>query len=255
MKTEENIIKTTLSKSIIKVNQDTEKSTIFLCGHVSRIINELKIKDSNLKISGFIHIPQYPSEESFYEVLGLGIMGILEKLKNKNNITIMITGFTKFKKVTDNYTSKYLFGDGVSENIESFGIKIPNKDIINKINHLISKISKEKLIVSIESNYLKISIKEYYLNLFFVRLPVDENMDKDTTGTILKESYKIINPNAILSFGVGIYPDINPEQNTYHIETISYGMKNAFYNTSDKFIKNEDLIEIYKMNINEILNF
>lgn len=255
MHIEDIIVTTKISKSIIKANEDNGKSTVFLCGHVSRIISELKIKDSNLKISGFIHIPQYPSEESFYEVLGLGLLGVVKKLKDQNNITIMITGFTKFKKVTDNYTGKYLFGDGISENLESFGIKIPDKDIINKISYFISKISKEKIIVSIETNYLKISIKEHYLNLFFVRLPVDENMDKDTTGNILKESFNIINPNSILSFGVGMYPDTNPQQNTYHIETISYGMKNGFYNTSDKFIKNDDLIEIYKMNINEILNF
>lgn len=255
MKVKKYLITTKLSKSIIKVNQDTGKSTVFLCGHVSRIISELKIKDSNLNFSGFIHIPQFPSQESFYEVLSLGIIGILEKLKHKNNITIMITGFTKFKKVTDNYTGKYLFGDGISENLESFGIKIPNKNIINSITDLISKISREKIILSIEKNHLKISINKHCVNLFFVRLPVDENIDKDSTGNILKESYKIINPNAILSFGIGIYPDTNPEQNTYHIETISYGMKNSFYDTSNNYIKNEDLIEIYKMNINEILNF
>jgi hypothetical protein len=255
MKTEETLITTKLSKSIIKVNQDTGKSTVFLCGHVSRIISELKIKDSSLRISGFIHIPQFSSEESFYEVLGLGLSGILEKLKNKNNITIMITGFTKFKKVTNNYTGKYLFGDGISDNLESFGIKIPNHFIVDKITNLLSQILKEKILVFVKKNHLNISIKEKDLNIFFVRLPVDEDMDKDSTGKILKESYKLINPNAILSFGIGIYPDINPEQNTYHIETISYGMKNAFYYTSDNFIKNEDLIEIYKMNINEILNF
>lgn len=250
MKKEENLITTKLSKSIIKVNKDTGKSTIFLCGHVARIISELKRQDTNLKVSGFIHIPQYPSEESFYEILALGLLGTIKKLKDKNTINIMITGFTKFKKVTENYTGKYLFGDGISENLESFGIKIPNENIISKITHIISKISKEKITISIENNHLKISRKENYINLFFVRLPVDENMKNDTTGKILKESYKIIKPNAILSFGVGIYPDKNPEQDLYHIETISYGMKNTFYDTNNNFIENEDLIEIYKMNIN-----
>lgn len=223
---------------ILTNNIDSGKSTTFLCGHVLRIISELKNSNRFLKISGFIHIPQFANEQDFFSILFQGIKGIKKSLINKNEITIMITGFTNFKKVTDNYTSKYLFGDGTIDNSNFLGIQSP------------SNILKDLLIKEFESisinEKINVNTKKQVINIFFVRLPVDDNLESDNTGKILKEIFDKIKPNAILSFGIGIYPKDNPEQNIYHIETRSYGMKNYIYETNESFIDNKDLLTIYK---------
>lgn len=127
------IIFTTKTKAKININRDYDCiSTSYLCGHVFRIGTELK--SDYLKYTGFIHISRDALEEQYFDVLSLVIKGYINNLKDKSDITILITGFTKFNGTPDNPTSRFLFNDGKSE---SYGLK---KADINKINNMMSSI-------------------------------------------------------------------------------------------------------------------
>jgi len=250
------------------VNEKNEKTTKYLCGHVFRIITEIKHK-YNVKISGFIHIPLNSLEKDFFEILGLFIY-ICYKSLNKKETNIMITGFTKFNGVPDNPTSRFLFDDGKSEN---YGLINANINKINDvINNLFGKNIKYEIIYK-NFNQIKkdigisYSYKNSIINLTFVRLPVDDDLTNeeekevilnkgtiyeskvinypgDYTGFILKNSISIINPDIILSFGVSKKLEIKE----YHIENQAYGMteKGALYNTKEDFIINNDLSNLLK---------
>ena len=240
-----------------KANESIErKTTDYLCGHVFRTASEMK--PQFLQYNGFIHIALEPKEEQFFEVLGIGIKGFIEKLSFKKSVTIMISGFTKFRSVLDNPTGRFLFGDGMSTNPESYGLKKPQIDKIDNmmlkefgqsfksINSLFQS-SKEK--AEIGRSYLCYDNK--VINLIFVRLAVDENVaissnssvQTDNTGSILRKAVKEITPDVLISFGAG-----KDGIESYNIETISYGMilKGAVYSNNDPYISNDDLVNIYR---------
>ncbi|GIW21581.1 MAG: hypothetical protein KatS3mg068_0588 [Candidatus Sericytochromatia bacterium] len=239
----------TKTGAIIIAHDDTKeqinsKKTKYLCGHVFRIATEIKNKNiCNLKYNGFIHISENAKEEQYFDVLGLIIKGYSYKL-NKNPVNILVSGFTKFGKVLDNPTSRFLFNDGTSDN---YGLIEPD---FNKIDSMMKNKFDNCIKNSTYDNELNISyncklndkIKD--INLFFVRLPVYDNLLKeDKTRKIFEDAINLVNPDAIISFGAGT----NGIEN-YYIEITSYGMKEngAIYDSDDEFITNYDLLEILK---------
>lgn len=247
------------------------KATDYLCGHVFRVGTEMKTE--GLQYTGFIHIAKSPKENQYFDVLGTGIKGFVDKMPDKNPIDIMVTGFTQFPGVKDNPTGRLLFGDGISINLESFGLKKPNTESIDKMMkdkfgspsqpiqpYYHTDNSGNKIEAGRTYTYNdKETVKKRTINLSFVRLPVDQDFANtvaadnnpigDGTGNILKKAIKDIKPDALISFGAG-----KNKTSEYNIETITYGMqpKGAVYENQDKFITNEDLVKIYREQLKKI---
>jgi hypothetical protein len=82
----------------------------FICDHAARVINSFKQTSliPSLKLTGFIHVPEFPDFTQFSEVLSLGISGIYNNYCREGSIRIMLTGFTRFKRVKDNPTGRFL---------------------------------------------------------------------------------------------------------------------------------------------------
>ncbi|MEK7433968.1 MAG: hypothetical protein AABZ74_12600 [Cyanobacteriota bacterium] len=236
-------------------HNDNDKTTSYICGHVMRISTESK--NNKLKYTGFIHIHKEAIPEQFYEVLKIAIEGYSKKIVDYE-VTILITGFTKFgEKVPDNSSGKLLFGDGVSIDVDSFGLKKPIYQEINKIMASIFDGYKEFKDFIIENNI--IAGRSYFyqnkkINLCFLRLSVTDNFKKieeDDTGNLLKDTINRINPSSIISFGVGLYNEDEKQQ--YNIENKCYGYKNAkelgIYSAKN-YISSNDLETIF---INKML--
>lgn len=243
----------------------TGKATNYLCGHVFRVGTEMKTE--GLQYTGFIHIAKEPKENQYFDVLGTGIKGFADKIKDTNSLDIMITGFTQFPGVEDNPTGRFLFGDGVSTNLDSFGLKKPDTESIDKMmkDKFGSPSQPIQPYYHTDNSGNKIEAGRTYIykdketgkpriiNLTFVRLPVDKDFTNtvpsdnnpvgDGTGDILKRAIKDIKPDALISFGAG-----KNKTSEYNIETITYGMepRGAVYENHDKFITNEDLVKIYR---------
>ncbi|MFN8577855.1 MAG: hypothetical protein U0354_13470 [Candidatus Sericytochromatia bacterium] len=220
----------------------------FLCSHVMRLISELKLKDSNL-ISGFIHIPQYPNFEQLAEVINIILSEFIKSSQNQVS-SILITSFTKFASVYNNSTSDFLFDDGISNNIESFGIKNFSK---NNINRIIRFLKNEYLDISIKyiDYKLDLIVNNKKFDLYFLRLPVDnrfiyDNSIEDITKSFLIDSFNQIKPSLIISLGVGVYD----KTDEYNIEINAEGMNNIKY-LNEKFIPNYDFSLIYENYFNK----
>lgn len=255
-------------------NENGGKWTDYLCGHVFRTTSEA-MGTKNLKHSGFIHMGEKPKKEQYLEVLGTGIKGFADKLKDKKNITIMVTGFTQFQTIKDNPTSKFLFGDGKSTEPSSFGFKKPTVDIDNMMKETFGEFKEPPKPFYVKKDGKQVEAGRTYtftdpvtkeakvINLATVRLPVDtdfnnkgntdNNLEGDGTGNILKSSISTANPDAIISFGAG-----TPGNDNYYIETNSYGAKgltletddngltgHAEYKNNENYSKNNSLGEIY----------
>ena len=228
----------------------------FLCSHVMRLTTEMKKERPDL-ISGFIHIPRDPKDDNqTAEVIGIGIKGCFDKLEDKKEVNIMLTGFTQFGKIVpDNSTARFLFGDGVSIEMSSFGFIKPKLENIDQIMRSQFSDIGESLPYSADGaevgrTYTAGSRK---INLILVRLPVDadftntEDADNnpagDGTGNLLKASVEKTAPNAIISLGVGLYG--KDETDCYKIEVNAPGMSQAVYNDPIP-TENTDLEEIYR---------
>ena len=208
----------------------------FVCDHNAHINNALLTSGAtNLTSAGFIHIPENPVREQFYDVLGTGIKGNVESLQNtvpaNQPIKIMLTSFTQFGSVQDNATSRYLIGNGTGNN---FGIRRPSAEVQRNLNAMMQ----DKLgarFVGIQDNRIVYQVPGQNGNparrveLSLVRLPVDNNTTPtntpdnprgDGTQRMLTDSFRAVNPNAIISLGVGQYE--NPDR--YIIETQSEGL-------------------------------
>lgn len=247
---------------------NTSITTDYLCGHVFRSTSEAKgTAGSNLKYSGFIHMSENANKEQYFDVLGTGIKGTSDKFKNKDNITIMVTGFTPFQDVTDNPTSRFLLGDGTSTDPSSLGFKPPAaSDMDNMMRQQFGNFVREPAPYYASVNDQQVEAGRTYtitdpntnkpkvINLATVRLPVDiEFRDGDDTGDTLRNSISSSNPDAILSFGAG-----TPGDSNYYVETRSYGVTGANqgihvgggedyrYRTNQQFIENNDFSDIYK---------
>lgn len=274
-------------------NKNGEKWTDYLCGHVFRTTSE-SMGTSNVKYSGFIHmgegyigiegstddpVKDKKHKEQYLEVLGTGIKGFADKLKDKSNITIMVTGFTQFSYIKDNPTSRFLFGDGKSTEPSSFGFKRPTNDIDKMMENTFGKFKEAPKPFYIKQGDKQIEAGRTYtftdpisketktINLSTVRLPVDtdftnndnqnNNLIGDGTGNTLKTAIAQAKPDAIISFGAG-----TPGNNNFFIETNSYGAKgktsetsgnglkgNAEYKNKENYSNNNSLPEIYKTQI------
>lgn len=208
----------------------------FVCDHNAHINNALLASGArNLTSAGFIHIPENPVPEQFYDVLGTGIKGNVESLQNtvpaNQPIRIMLTSFTQFDYVQDNATSRYLIGNGTGNN---FGIRRPSAEVQRNLNAMMQ----DKLgarFVGVQDNRIVYQIPGQNGNparrveLSLVRLPVDNdttstnapgNPRGDGTQRLLTDTFRAVNPNAIISLGVGQYE--NPDR--YIIETQSEGL-------------------------------
>lgn len=238
---------TPLTKAKIFINPKGNAGK-FLCSHVMRICTELKISHPDL-LTGFIHIPQYSDFRQLAEVLSITVeQFIAKKIKTfqrtNEQINIMFTGFTRFGKVDDNSSARFLFSDGVSDNIESFGFKNPDKENLSNIFNLLSLKTED---YSFDDKTIKFNYQNKKINLFFVRLPVDDKFNnsdsnyQDTAGNILKNCLEEVNPDIIISLGVGIYD----KTDEYNIEINAKGMTYGKYQTKE-FIPNYDLCLIFK---------
>lgn len=280
----------TKTGAVILEHDDTKevghKKTDYLCGHVFRIGTEIKNEEkSNLKYSGFIHMSKEPKEEQYFDVLGTSIKGYADKMSNKNPVTIMVSGFTKFDGIKDNPTSRFLFNDGTSEN---YGLmKADNSKIDNMMKDKFGEPSKTPEPIFKEINGVKTEVGRSYtykdsktneektINLTFVRLPVDDNltnkedfkqnlrdfeMDSEGNETVVNfatvTNYAGDNTGKTLKEAI---KNVNPDaiisfgagtegNENYYIETTSYGMKEkgAVYTNENETIKNEDLSNIFK---------
>jgi hypothetical protein len=238
---------TNLTKAKVFINPNGNAGK-FLCSHVMRIITDFKQDNLGL-ISGFIHIPEFPNFSQLSEVLSIAIKNYCDNYKS-NDINILFSGFTRFGKVINNSSSNFLFNDGISDNIDSFGLKEPFKDNILSILSFLDK-TNDDLDICIKDQFLNFKIKEKNINLFFLRLPVKDSFtkdknEKDITGDILKSIFYEINPDLIISLGVGIYD----KTDEYNIEINAEGMSGANYKTNE-FIPNYDLSLIYNNYFNK----
>lgn len=249
-------------------NGNTDITTNYLCGHVFRTTSETKGTDgSNLKYSGFIHMSKNADKNQYFDVLGTGIKGASDQLRNKDNITIMVTGFTPFPGVSDNPTSRFLLGDGKKTDTSSLGFQSPAAaDMDNMMKQQFGNFVKEPAPYYASVNGQQVEAgrtytvtdpstnKEKIINLATVRLPVDEDFtDGDDTGYTLRNSISSANPDAILSFGAG-----TPGKSNYYVETRSYGVtgtgdgvtvnggEDYRYRSNQQFIENNDFSDIYK---------
>lgn len=251
-----------------------------------RIGTEIKEENkTNLKYSGFIHISENAKEEQYFDVLGTSIKGYSDKIQDKNPVTIMISGFTKFNGIKDNPTSRFLFNDGTSEN---YGLmNADNTKIDNMMKDKFGEPSKNPEPIFKDINEVKTEIGRSYtykdpktneektINLTFVRLPVDDNLtntedfeqnlkdfeiDNEGNGKIV--NFATVTNYAGDSTGQTLKEAINtvnPDaiisfgagtegDENYYIETTSYGMakKGAIYNSSNETTRNDDLSSIFE---------
>lgn len=241
-------------------------TTDYLCGHVFRTTSDLKGTGS-LAYSGFIHMSEEANKNQYFDVLGNGIKGVSDNLRSKDNITIMVTGFTPFPGVKDNPTSRFLLGDGEAENTSSLGLKPPAaSDLDNMMRQQYGNFVREPAPYYATVNGQQVEAGRTYtvndpttheqrtITIATARLPVDVDFrDGDSTGSVLRESISATNPDAVLSFGAG-----TPGNSNYYVETQSYGVTGAgnritvqggesfSYKTDDQFITNNDFSDIYR---------
>lgn len=162
----------------------------FICDHTARIINSFKqaFLIPSLELTGFIHVPEFPDFSQFSGVLGLGIAGICKQYCRENSIRVMLTGFTRFKRVKDNPTARFLFGDGISNEISSYGFFEPSGEAIGRLDKMIkNQFGEPTSAETLVENNLKIG-RTYTLpgnknlDLVLVRLPVDTNIKRQRTS-------------------------------------------------------------------------
>lgn len=255
-------------------------TTDYLCGHVFRTTSEMK-GTNNLSSSGFIHMgvcddpdpaKQNEYKNQYFDVLGTGIRGSANNLRNKDNITIMVTGFTPFPGVDNNPTSRFLLGNGTDTGPSALGFKPPvAADLDNMMRQQYTNFVKEPEAYYVNVNGQQIEAGRTYtvidpetnrqrtINLVTARLPVDVDFrDGDDTGRVLRESISAANPDAVLSFGAG-----TPGNSNYYVETRSYGVtgagnritvtggENFRYGSSDQFITNNDFSNIYRRQLRQ----
>ncbi|MEZ0371771.1 MAG: hypothetical protein ACAI44_21945 [Candidatus Sericytochromatia bacterium] len=229
----------------------------FLCSHVLRLNTEFRAQNPNL-VSGFIHIPQHPqSNDQLSEVVGMGIRGIADQ--HRPEVTIMLTGFTHFEKITNNASGDFLFGDGTNDTADSFGFRPPHTDNINGMmrtqfgepSQPPTDMVRNGQTVGRTYTYHQPDGTTRTINLAFVRLPVDEHFDNssgpnnlpgDGTGDTLRSAYQTVRPDAILSLGVGVYG--SNEQDRYEIEVNAPGYHEAHYSGDPQ--PNNSLGDIYR---------
>lgn len=210
----------------IGVNTEGSAGT-FLCSHVTRLNAEFRTQDPAL-VSGFIHIPENPTTEQLSEVVGMGIRGVVEE-RNTPETTVMLTGFTQFANITDNATSRFLFGDGTRTDADSFGFRpetqVADQPARQNLDAMMERqFGPPASVTPFERNNQPVGLSYTYtnpprtINLALARLPVDEHVDDestgennlagDGTGNTLRHAYETVRPDAIISLGVdGGLPD------------------------------------------------
>ncbi|MGV3523894.1 MAG: hypothetical protein ACO1RX_06685 [Candidatus Sericytochromatia bacterium] len=210
----------------IGVNTEGSAGT-FLCSHVTRINAEFRTQDPAL-VSGFIHIPENPTTEQLSEVVGMGIRGVVEE-QNAPETTVMLTGFTQFANITDNATSRFLFGDGTRTDADSFGFRPETQAAGQPARQNLDAMMERQFglpasVTPFERDNQPVGLSYTYtnpprtVNLALTRLPVDEyvndestgenNLAGDGTGNTLRQAYASVRPDAIISLGVdGGLPD------------------------------------------------
>lgn len=230
----------------------------FLCSHIMRLNTELRTANPKL-VSGFIHIPEHPNLAQTSEVVGMGVKGVADKFKDKSEVTVLLTGFTHFGSVTDNASGRFLFGDGTSDSLDSFGLREPKTDTADAMME--QQFGKPKSVAPMVRDGQTVGRSYTYdagdgktrtINLAFARLPVDDNLDATATGPnnpagdgagdILRDANSRLKPDAIISLGVGVYGQ--HEQDRYEVEVNAPGMSGGNY--TGKPIPNPSLGAVYK---------
>jgi hypothetical protein len=225
----------------------------FVCDHTARVINCFKETAfiPSLQMTGFMHVPEFPDFSQFAEVLGLGIAGICKQYGGENIFRIMLTGFTRFKRVKDNPTGRFLFGNGSETEINSYGFMEPSDEAVLRLDNMVkNQFGEATTGVALIENNLKIG-RSYTLpdkkklELVLVRLPVDTNIKRghkydpdrvknyqdfisdlsnnlfgDRVQHVLYYTASITKPQAIISLGAHcLLPS-----DFYEIETEIYGL-------------------------------
>lgn len=256
-KPNEELLSTPQTQARVRVDSTTGPEG-FVCDHVFHTLNDMAA-DGEMQV-GFIHTPQFPQEAQFSEVLGIGVKNMAEAAwaqeGSNGEATLMLTGFTQFGSVGDNVTGKFLTGDGTSTAIDSFGIHgAHNENVQNMMSNLGygEPLAVEPFVQNGETVGMSYRFEQGTINLALVRLPVDyelsnttdqdNNPQGDGAGDILRSAAAGIQPDGIISTGVGIYRSENPQQDIYEIETFSNGLETSMSGPDyDRTTRNNPLL-------------